>query len=346
VSVLRVGALCAGYAGLEMGLAQVLDVEHAFYFEHAAATEKNPKPTQAAARVLAYRFPGVPNLGDLTTADWATTAAIDILTAGFPCQDVSHAGRQAGMRDGNRSGLWFHIAEIINRLRPPLVVLENVRGLLSAEADSDMEPCTWCVGDESGVCLRALGCVLGDLADLGYDAEWTCLPASSVGAPHERERVFIVATYAAGIGRGEGWPEPAGQLGGSNAALSGDAAAHSDSATGGAQPVAIARGCDPTEPGHAGQEWAGYAPAIERWERILGRPAPAATVLGQRGGRQLSPAFVEFLMGLPGGWVADVPGLTRNQMLKVLGNGCVPQQVAAALRHLLPLLLDAQEVAA
>lgn len=94
-------------------------------------------------------------------------------------------------------------------------------------------------------------------------------------------------------------------------------------------------------------EWAGYRPAIDRWERILGRPAPAPTVLGKRGGRQLAAPFVEWLMGLPEGWVCDVPGLTRNQQLKLLGNGVVPQQAEAALRLLLPRLTSTgQEVAA
>lgn len=92
-------------------------------------------------------------------------------------------------------------------------------------------------------------------------------------------------------------------------------------------------------------DWAGYRPAIERWEQALGRRAPAPTVLGKRGGRQLNPVFVEFLMGLPEGWVTAVPGLTRNQMLKCLGNGVVPAQAAAAFRHLWPLLTE-QAVAA
>jgi DNA (cytosine-5)-methyltransferase 1 len=93
-------------------------------------------------------------------------------------------------------------------------------------------------------------------------------------------------------------------------------------------------------------EWAGYRPAIDRWERILGRPAPAPTVLGKRGGRQLAAPFVEWLMGLPEGWVCDVPGLTRNQQLKLLGNGVIPQQAEAALRLLLPRLVSTEAVAA
>ena len=76
--------------------------------------------------------------------------------------------------------------------------------------------------------------------------------------------------------------------------------------------------------------------AIRRWERVLGRPAPSPTELSAKGAQRLSPRFVEFMMGLPAGWVTDVPGLSRNEQLKALGNGVVPQQAAAALRLLLP----------
>ncbi len=84
-------------------------------------------------------------------------------------------------------------------------------------------------------------------------------------------------------------------------------------------------------------EWADYGPAVARWELILGRPAPAPTQTGTRGGRQLSPVFVEWLMGLPEGWVTAVPGLSRNEQIKLLGNGVVPQQCAAAIRGLLQM---------
>ena len=119
---------------------------------------------------------------------------VDILTGGFPCQDLSLAGKRAGLKDGTRSGLWSEFAHAIDVIRPRLVVIENVRGLLSATAHSDVEPCSWCLGDDGGEpALRALGAVLGDLASLGYDARWTGLRAADAGAPHGRFRVFIVA---------------------------------------------------------------------------------------------------------------------------------------------------------
>lgn len=111
-----------------------------------------------------------------------------------PCQDVSLAGRRRGLKEGTRSGLWSEFARLIDTVRPDWVVIENVRGLLSADAAGDVEPCPWCLGDDGEQhALRALGAVLGDLADLGFDAEWTGLRAADVGAPHGRLRVFILA---------------------------------------------------------------------------------------------------------------------------------------------------------
>ena len=110
------------------------------------------------------------------------------------CQDLSVAGRRAGMRPGTRSGLWSAMARAIDTVRPRLVIWENVRGALSAAADSGMEPCPGCVGDpDGGPVLRALGRVLGDLADLGFDAAWSSFPAAEVGAAHLRWRVFLLA---------------------------------------------------------------------------------------------------------------------------------------------------------
>ena len=186
----RILSLFSGYGGLDMGVIEALGGEV------IAHSEIEP----SAVKILNHRWPDVPQLGDITTADLSGLAQVDIVTGGFPCQDVSSAGRQAGLiRNGEgrtRSGLWGVMANVIDKVRPRLVVAENVRGLLSAGADSDVESCPWCVGDGNGggrVPMRALGAVLADLADIGYDAGWYGLPASDVGACHQRFRVFIVA---------------------------------------------------------------------------------------------------------------------------------------------------------
>jgi len=190
-----IGSLCAGVGGLDLAVEDVFDAAPAWFSQYEPGKDGKPDRNQYAAQVLAKHWPDVPNLGDLTAIDWTSVEPVDILTAGFPCQDLSLAGKRAGMREGNRSGLWFHIAQAIETLRPPLVVIENVPGILSSEADGDVEPCPWCLGDLGGKRrpLRALGAVLADLARLGFDAEWCRLGAADVGAAHKRDRVFLIA---------------------------------------------------------------------------------------------------------------------------------------------------------
>lgn len=379
----RIGELFAGYGGLGMAVQQVYGGTVAWYSEFDAAP----------SHIMARHHPGVPNHGDITAIDWAQVEPVDILTGGFPCQDVSVAGRRAGMTDGTRSGLWSHMAHAIDQLRPPLVVIENVGGLFSAEATRVMEPHPWCLGDRGTgsdtVLLRAIEAVLSTLSELGYDAEWTALRASDVGAPHGRLRVFITAHPAEdtrGGGSGgrasltlagrEGEPHPASlgadhrpdAPGGAPALtlLPTPAAARAGRQRSASAGAAIRPTLDsihrllptpvvtdsfgarnetssrqPDSQHHSGRTlgdvawldaWGDYGPAIARWERVLGRPAPDPTEPGKTRPR-LSSRFVEWLMGLDDGHVTGI-GLTRNQELKALGNGVVPQQGAAALAHL------------
>jgi DNA (cytosine-5)-methyltransferase 1 len=184
----RIGSLCSGYEGLGMAVQAVLGGELAW------VADNDP----GAAAILAHRFPGVPNLGDISKTNWAALTAVDVMCMGFPCTDVSCAGAREGLREGNRSGVWNYCAGAIGALRPPLILIENVRGLHSAGADSNVEWCPWCLGEAGDEhALRASGAVLGDLADLGYDARWVTVSASDAGAPHRRDRVFIVAWPAA-----------------------------------------------------------------------------------------------------------------------------------------------------
>ena len=125
-------------------------------------------------RVLAKHWPEVPCYDDIRTLTAARLAAdgisVDVICGGFPCQDISVAGKGAGLA-GERSGLWCEYARLVGELRPRFVIVENVAALLG----------------------RGLADVLGDFAALGYDAEWHCIPASAVGAPHRRDRVWICA---------------------------------------------------------------------------------------------------------------------------------------------------------
>jgi DNA (cytosine-5)-methyltransferase 1 len=145
---LRVASLCSGVGGLDLAVESVLDAELAWYAQYEPP-DKNGKEdkNQYAAQIMAARFPGVPNLGDITAIDYTQVEPVDILTAGFPCTDLSLAGKRAGLMPGTRSGIWSHVARAVEVLRPSLVFIENVRSLTSAKAHSDLEHCPWCMGE-------------------------------------------------------------------------------------------------------------------------------------------------------------------------------------------------------
>jgi DNA (cytosine-5)-methyltransferase 1 len=161
---LRVLDLFSGIGGFSLGL------ERTGGFETVAFCEIEEYPR----RVLAKHWPGVPIYGDVRELTADTLArdgiAIDVICGGFPCQDLSFAGDRRGL-EGERSGLWIEYARLIREIRPRYVLVENVAGLLSL----------------------GLGDVVGTLAALGYDSEWHCLPAAALGAPHRRDRVWIIA---------------------------------------------------------------------------------------------------------------------------------------------------------
>lgn len=159
-----IGSVCTGYGGLDLGVL-------AAFGGGRIAWCADPDPHIAA--ILAARMPGVPNLGDVRAIDWTRVEPVEVLTAGFPCQDISAAGRRAGIEKGQRSGLWTDIVVGLRVLRPALLVVENVAAL------------RWKNG--------GLHRVLGDLAEAGYDALWRSVRAADVGAAHRRERVFLCA---------------------------------------------------------------------------------------------------------------------------------------------------------
>ncbi|MFB7761477.1 DNA cytosine methyltransferase [Streptomyces xiamenensis] len=271
-------------------------------------------PDPGASAILAHRFPGVPNLGDIKTVNWADVPPVDIYIGGYPCQPFSDAGQQKGTTDERH--IWPWIAGSLRVLRPALAVFENVPGHLR----------------------RGFDTVLADLAHLGLDAEWDVASAADVGGPHLRKRLFFLAAAQdahRAVGGERRLPAP-GQAQGRRArpdtgGRGGAPAAHADrdgreEQQWGEPGVGARRDAD----GRGPQRWGRFGPAIARWEAATGRPAPWAT--DDRG--RLNPAFVEWMMGLPAGWVTAVPGLTRTQQLRALGNGVVPRQAATALHGL------------
>lgn len=369
------GSLFSGYGGLDMAVENMLGGQVVWHCEN----------DKDAAKVLAQHKPDVPNLGDIATVDWPDVAGVDVLVGGFPCTDLSYAGQRKGLAEGTRSGLWSRMAAAIDALQPKLVVIENVRGILSAKADNradrGVEPCPSCLGETGDrPSVRALGVVLSDLADLRFDTRWVGVRASDAGAPHQRYRIFIAGIRRDESGDGavadaggldQGVPPPKVGLAqvreqhGDRAGLDaldparpgddttraggdGEGEAASD-ADGPRRPrpgsEKVERGvADRGGPGSAAdlgrvedlcRIWGPYAAAIGRWERILGRPAPFPYETRADGGRRLNPKLVEFLMGIPAGFVTDVDGLSYRTMLRILGNGVVVQQAELALRLLL-----------
>lgn len=137
-----------------------------------------------ARKVLNKHWPDVPVFTDVTTlTKEQINDQIDVLAGGFPCQDISTAGRGAGL-SGSRSGLWFEFHRLIDEIRPRYAIIENVAALRS----------------------RGLEQVLWSLAEIGYDAEWHCIPASAVGASHQRDRIWIVAYPNRSFRKGTGGP--------------------------------------------------------------------------------------------------------------------------------------------
>lgn len=153
------GSLFAGIGGLDLGLERA-------GMQCRWQVEINPY----AQRVLTKHWPEVRRHDDIKTWPENDTESVDLICGGFPCQDISFAGKGAGL-SGERSGLFYELIRVVREMGPKYVLLENVSALL----------------------VRGIDDVLGTLASIGFDAEWHCIPAAAVGAPHIRDRVFILA---------------------------------------------------------------------------------------------------------------------------------------------------------
>jgi len=158
--MLTVLDIFSGIGGFSLGL------ERTGGFKTVAFCEIDP----FCRKVLRKHWPDVPIFEDVTKLRGEDVGPVDVIAGGFPCQDISTAGRGEGI-EGSRSGLWKEFARLIGEIRPRYVIVENVSALLG----------------------RGLDRVLGDLAALGFDAEWHCIPASAIGAPHRRDRIWMVA---------------------------------------------------------------------------------------------------------------------------------------------------------
>lgn len=387
--MLRLASLCSGYGGLELAL-RILDVD----FETVWFAEVDAK----AAQVMASHHPGVPNLGDIRLIEDAPS--VDIVTAGFPCQPVSQAGKGKGIND--ERWLIDDVCRVASRVGAQWLILENVPGILSANQG------------------LAFSRVASALAENGFSAEWTCVRASDVGAPHKRLRWFCIGytdsvvgeaseAFAGRSGTVGKQGEVAGVVGSDGSSCSEEASdadksgrearcdsgcsrkcarkeplGHSSSPSdpycggygaqencagvgrvdGSYEDVAQdgqrtreifghrneetvshsrcfveqvqAQGQQPTikefgSDGEDGEDAFGpYQQAVTRWEWVLGRDAPYHVDEQSR----LNPCFVEWMMGIPEGWVCNtIKG--RTHQLKILGNGVVPLQAAFAIEMLL-----------
>jgi DNA (cytosine-5)-methyltransferase 1 len=247
------GSLFSGIGGIDLGLERA-------GLKCVWQSEIDP----FACQVLAKHWPNIPNLGDIRDIDWTTVDRTDLVAGGYPCQPFSHAGRRAGEEDPRH--LWPFFAECLRVVRPRYALLENVSGHLSL----------------------GFGRVLGDLAEIGYDAEWDCVPAAAVGAPHLRDRVLIVATRRATVADTSGAPSEGGRLSGRGRPQH-------------------------AEPYMAGREWPAPTPHPSEWGRPRSRRAEYSSDPAKSGeGKQinlsmtvtgqLNPEWVEWLMGFPVGW--------------------------------------------
>lgn len=308
---MKIGSFCSGYGGLDLAVEQ-------FYGAKTSWFSEIYKP---AIDLMSSHF-GAKPFTDVTKTNPHDYDEVDIVTAGFPCQPFSTAGYRKGLEDDR--AIFEYIGDAIRILRPRTVVLENVSGILTLGGTS----------------------VVATLTEMGYDSRWGIVRASDVGAPHQRARWFCVATDTSS--KRHGGRQDCGVVGELDNGEAGAAQQRQRSREEfvyRGSSVANTTGTErrSTQHEHLGTStrsttesrecvsetsWGQYRSAITRWENTLGRTAPKPVDEGK-----LNPWFVEWMMGLPHGWVCN-SGMKRNILLKLLGNGVVPQQGHHAIKVL------------
>jgi|SRR5215471_2026400 len=296
MKTLRVGSLCTGYGGIEMGLRSTgLDIDVRWLAETEPA--------------LTSLHGETPNLGDIQRVRWSRVAPVDTLTAGFPCQPVSLAGSALGSTDPR--WLWAAVRRGIRAMSPDRVFIENVDSLVTYAGGQ-----LWSV-------------MLGDLTRLGYGVRWLTIGACHIGAAHHRHRVFALATRGSGIvrrvpalpcGRNGLLPTPIARDGDHRGEASSQFWIERRAHRGKGIPLGATL---VTLPGH----WGPYGDAILMHEARYGT-APRATETNRNGTPRLAAEFAEWLMCLPSGHVTSK--LDRVAALRAIGNGACPPQVARA----------------
>jgi DNA (cytosine-5)-methyltransferase 1 len=305
--MVKIGSLCSGYGGLDLAAEVVFNAETVWMCD-----------VDKYADIAIKHNWNLPNLGDLKLVNWELVEKIDILTAGYPCQPFSNAGQRKGLNDERH--IWPHIKEIIGYLQPKWVVLENVRGHLS-------------LGFKE---------VLEDLTEIGYDAKWTIVRASDVGAPHQRARLFIIA-YPSSKGLQRTWNKTND--------LANEIAQHTNT-DGVGQSLGINGQESDRNKGKSqfkftkldkiGSNTNDKQLSSNGSMQKLGRRFDSRFEMSMRAipnpldDGKLNTKFVEYMMGLPDGWVTNLP-VSRSQQFKLLGNGVVPQQAEFAITKLLNL---------
>jgi DNA (cytosine-5)-methyltransferase 1 len=345
---LKLASLCSGYGGLDLAVESHFrnkgkEVETVWFAEN----------DKKCSEVLAHHWGDVPNYGDVTAIDWNSVPLCDILVAGYPCQPFSHAGKR---KINDERNIWEYIANGISTLRPEWVVLENVAGHLTLGGTSVTGSLASMGYDMRWGIVRA-----SDTGSPHKRARWFCLAwnTKSRNGGRSKHSSLDQGNRSAKLGESDsedsftnssrerhGERENNRGMGDSSSQVEseaqqqrsrqepehrvGETQTPTNSTSMGLKDVREVSGLEEEiREARTFHSFGPYEPAIRRWEQVLGRVAPDPTdELG------VSPRFLEWMMGLPDGWVCDAGLESRTAELKMLGNGVVPMQGELALRLL------------